>query len=114
MMKTYKKIKEAGKNVAQALDAGLITVAEATRLKQTLKYLEKHAQIGQEKIKTAVGEAGRKIGTGVVDTGKRIGTAVDETGKKIGTAVDETGKKIGKAKEKVAEKVKKKNKENNE
>jgi hypothetical protein len=136
LIKTYKKIKEAGKTVAEALDAGLITVAEATRLKHTWKYLEKHVKIEGGKIKTAVGEAGRKIGTAVDDTGKKIGTAAVETGKKIGTAVDETGKKIettvvetgkkigtavegtgkkiGETMDKKAEKVKKKHKENDE
>jgi hypothetical protein len=105
LIKTYKKIKEAGKTVAEALDAGLITVAEATRLKHTWKYLEKHVKIEGGKIKTAVGEAGRKIGTGMVDTGKKIGTAVDDTGKKIGTAAVETGKKIGTAVDETGKKI---------
>lgn len=102
LIKMYKDITAAGKNVAQALDAGLITVAEATRLNYAWKYLEKRAQIEGGKIKTAVDDAGRKIketgkkiGTTTVETGKKIGTAVDETGKKIGTAAVETGKKIG-------------------
>jgi predicted RND superfamily exporter protein len=125
LIKTYKKIKEAGKNVGQALDAGLITVAEATRLRHALRYLEKRTQIGGEKIKTAVGEAGRKMGTGVVGAGKKIGTAVEEAGqeiettieeagKEIETAVEETGKKIGKTTKKMAKKLKKKNKEKGE
>jgi predicted RND superfamily exporter protein len=125
LIKLYKDIKDAGKNVAQAVDAGLITVAEATRLKYAWKYLEKHVQIEGEKIKTAVDEAGRKIETAVVETGKKIGTAVDEagrkiettvveTGKKVGTAVEETGKKIGETMEKKAEKIKKKPKEEGE
>jgi predicted RND superfamily exporter protein len=105
LIKIYKDIKKAGKTVGEALDAGLITVAEATRLKHTWKYLEKHALIEGGKIKTAVGEAGRKIGTGVVDTGKKIGTAVDETGKKIGTAAVETGKKIGTAVDETGKKI---------
>jgi hypothetical protein len=124
LIKLYKDIKQAGKNVAQALEAGLITTAEATHLKNAWKYLEKRMQMEREKmkgmklpkvklpdVKASAVEAGKKIGTAVDKTGKKIGDATVETGKKIGTAVDKTGKKIGDATEKMADKVKKKPKE---
>jgi predicted RND superfamily exporter protein len=124
LIKLYKDIQAAGKNVAQALEAGLITTAEATHLKNAWKYLEKRMQIEREKmkdmklpkvklpdVKASAVEAGKKIGTAVDKTGKKIQTTTVETGKKIGTAVDKTGKKMGEAKDKMADKVKKKPKE---
>ena len=102
LIKTYQELKKAGKNVAQALEAGLITTAEATRLKYAWKYLEKRMQIEREKMK------GMKLPKMKLPDVK---ASAIEAGKKIGTAVDKTGKKIGDAKEKMADKVKKKPKE---
>ncbi len=116
LMKIYKNIQDAGKTVAQALEAGLITVSEATRLKHAWKYLEKRVQIEGKKIKTAVGEAGRKIGEagkvagekvieGTNEVGRVVGEAGKVAGEKVVEGTKEVGRKVGEAGKVAGEKV---------